>query len=167
MLDEYGPDPDPAHPQVRIEVGNRNAYVDIEIADLVTAMWRADIDTLMSCQDNAGRLAGSPRRVWIHFADAHPAKRFLTVAAGEPSDDVDSLYERVLHKLDHENQKRFRRRQAWRYDLDVGDYNDFDELGTEIFIGLAVRFPFTDKAEVIRRLDAAAVPLAAAVPACQ
>jgi len=76
------------HPQVHVALGDLEADVDEGIAPLILAMWGADIDTVMSCQDNVGG------RVWI-YTYGPDAERFLSLAAGVYDGDTESLYNRI------------------------------------------------------------------------
>lgn len=62
------------HPQRHIRVGDRQACVDSEIADVLTALWEGGCDTVSCCQDVDGRAevvpaAGHARRAVEILAD--------------------------------------------------------------------------------------------------
>ncbi len=148
----------PEHPQVRIAIGKREAEVDEGIAPLIAELWKADIDTVMSCQDNLGR-------VWIEFSSAVDAERFLDIVAGDYSADVHSLYNRVTGEYEDEDWRTFRAEHAWRYDCHPLDYNGplIDDAGEieqpaaserAIVLNVSVRFPKYDLDEVLSRMRA-------------
>jgi hypothetical protein len=78
------------HRTVVVEVGSRRAEIDEAIASLIEEIWRADIDTLSSCEENWGGL------VWIEFPAEKDIARFLNVVAKRESGS-DALYGRVLY----------------------------------------------------------------------
>jgi hypothetical protein len=148
----------PDHPQVHISLGEREAEVDEGIAELILELWRQDIDTTMSCQDNNGR-------VWADFPSASDAEHFLDLVAGDYDDEVYSLYNRLVHEVEDEDWETFRAEHAWQYDCAPVDYNSAlydDEGGLEkpaederfIQLHVSVRFPRYDYDEVLRRMKA-------------
>lgn len=150
------------HPQIRIEHGDFAAEVDEEIAPLLLDLWRLDLWTVLSCQDNDGG------KVWIAFSDALAAERFVTIAAGDPKDEpeIESLYNRVVGAWQPEidDEESFWKERVWRYDVNVDDFNvefDFEaeverRLGPpNIVLGISVRFPRGDLDEVAARVRAA------------
>ena len=147
------------HPQTFIEHRGFAAEVDEEIAPLILEMWRAGIPTMLSCQDNGGDGAGG--RIWIALP-AGAAEFFLTIAAGEYSDDIDSLYNRVVRGFVPEAWEEFRERRAWHYDSTAMDVSlDLDSDGdvtltgpTEVMLAAHVRFPRGDLDEVLKRMRA-------------
>lgn len=60
------------HRQVRVTVGNRSADIDARLAPLITELWRRDIDTYQSCEDEL-----VTRKVWIGLSTHLDAERFL------------------------------------------------------------------------------------------
>ncbi len=69
-----------------MRVGSRAALVDELLVPLVREMWLAGIDTANSCQD-AGDMMREPRlsgHVFMQFADAASAERFLDLVADAP-----------------------------------------------------------------------------------
>ena len=63
------------HKQVGIQCVDRKAEVDEELAPIILALWRADIDTVLSCQEY------EPGRAWIHFRSSWDVERFFTLVA--------------------------------------------------------------------------------------
>jgi hypothetical protein len=152
----------PDHPQTRIEHDGFAAEVDVEIADLLVNLWRLDLWTSLSCQDNFGK-------VWIMFEDGGAAQAFLSIVAGKFDDDADSLYNRVLdgfqpdEEADYED---FRENRAWLNKVSVEDRNvrteftDDDErivtpVGPPVVeFNVSLHFPRSDLPEVERRVAA-------------
>lgn len=147
----------PLHPQVHIALGELEADVDAGIAEFILELWRAGIETMMSCQDNDGR-------VWVEFPSANDAERFLDIVAGEYDDDIYSLYNRLVHEGEDDDWETFRESHAWQYACAPMDYNGalFDAQGelerpaeAQRFIQLhvSVRFPRYDYDEVLQRME--------------
>ena len=86
---------DTKHPQVTVYDPRGWPYeIDVEIAPLIEALWRENINTCNSCQEN------SPGIIWIQFESMEDLKRFLTKVISEiPPDDLDEwnyIYYRIL-----------------------------------------------------------------------
>jgi hypothetical protein len=141
------------HPQERIEYEGFSAEVDKAIAPLILDLWRAGCDTLNSCQDNRGE-GGEVQRVWIHFVTVADAERFMGIAAGEPSDEVESLYSRIVGEADAHDWYEFRRNRAWSYDAHPEPWTD-DNGRDRITLSVSIRFPFSDYQAVLDRVHSA------------
>lgn len=149
----------PDHPQTHIALGEREADVDESVAPLILELWKADIDTLMSCQDNNGR-------VWLDFPSAEDAQKFLDIAAGDYEEDVFSLYNRVTVEFTDDDAETFQEQNAWWYDCDPVDYHMrvYDLMSGEIkreaaptrwiVLHISIRFPKYDLDEVLARMVA-------------
>lgn len=70
------------HTQVTVSVGERRTEVDVRLAPLVAELWKADIDTSMSCERHL-----VTQKVWIGFSTAADAEQFLNIIAtyGKPA----------------------------------------------------------------------------------
>jgi hypothetical protein len=142
------------HPQVRVKHGPLEADVDVEIAPLIKELWRAGVDTVMSCQDNT---AG---RVWIQFFSSQSLERFLNIV-GEYEEGEGSLYDRIQSADDCTTRPD---RGGWWYSLCPSDVacdeeDDHDEeagadewLEPQFAACLSVRFPRADLPTVLQRL---------------
>jgi len=157
--------PMPEHKQVTIHgtVNGRShtAEVDAGIADFIQLLWSLDIGTVMSCEDNYGR-------IWIDFPSTMEAERFLNDLAPDPSrfDDFESLDNRICSIWEPTDDLEFRRDRAWHYTTSVADYGlnlpwgpcddddpDIEREGEPCFIfDIDVRFPIADLPEVMERL---------------
>jgi hypothetical protein len=151
----------PGHEQIRVCWGEWEADVDAEIAALVEEIWRAGLWTWNSCQANP------EGRVWIEFARADRAQRFLEIVAQEYDPDLWSLYQRIrCHWMPGDTDiEAFERDQQWHYEIyeprdnnvvfDPEQNSDLELLGPPSFtFSLSVRFPRSDLAEVYRRVRA-------------
>jgi hypothetical protein len=158
------------HKQVTVAWGGRRAEVDEELAPLILALWKADIDTWNSCQENR------PGIVWIQFPTTDDARRFLNRVAEYPPDSdrdrandrpgegdgpfPEALYDRVVGCGSDED---------WEYDtlLDneavevevVDDERIERRTGpADFYFSVSVRFPRTDLPVVLRRVEDAVRP---------
>jgi hypothetical protein len=160
------------HPQVGISHGDFQAEVDAEIAPLILALWRIECWTVLSCQDNFGR-------VWISFANGGGAERFLTIVADRYDEDEGSLYQRIVSSygesiaavraalkehypdLPEEDDAVFGRADDWWYSVGVNDLAIPDDDAppadpppADLTFAVSVRFPKSDYDEVLRRVEA-------------
>jgi len=142
------------HQTVRIIHGDQEADVDKQIAPLIKEMWKADIETYQSCQDNP------PGWVWIQFMSSHDLERFLSII-GDYEPTLGSLRDRMRYGYDRVTG---RRQGQWRYVV-VADDMAIDTVGTEaggvqeICVGppdfmilVGVHFPQADLPLVLKRL---------------
>jgi hypothetical protein len=140
----------PNHKQVRVKANGQAAYVDEGIAPLIKEIWRAGIQTIMSCQKGAYGF------VWLNFVDTEDAGEFLNIVA-EYSRDSDSLYKRMFGR-DAENPK------SWIYKFHAEDYNLVQYLNEEadafdeyhegqpcFFFTVSIWFPPSDLPAVMER----------------
>ncbi len=109
----------PHHRQVTVQVGDWQAEIDEGIAPLIQEIWRAGIETFMSCQQDFHGW------IWIQFADVKNAVAFLNVVAPyeEATEGPDTLYSRMHHWFPNHGPI-----SNWLYELDVQDHA-FDDLG--------------------------------------
>jgi hypothetical protein len=131
------------HPQVFISDGAICADVDEGIADLILELWRAGIDTYLSCQNDPSG------RVWIDMP-IQAAKSFLTIAARPFDDDMESICNRSVGQSAPDDFERYLTERAWHYA--VRPWNCSEDEGTvDVEADFSVRFPQTDYDEVLRR----------------
>jgi hypothetical protein len=143
------------HDTVVVTVGDMTADIDRRIAPLITELWKADIMTLNSCEEN------KPGIVWIEFASCIDAERFLNIVARYPNrrelarkSFSDTLYGRCT-SCDGE--------RHWEYDALITDYGIREEIvNDEVIVtevhpadftcGISIRFPHCDLPVMLRRL---------------
>jgi hypothetical protein len=138
------------HKQVRIRCYGQDAYVDEGIAPLIKEMWRAGIETCMSCQEGAYGF------VWLHFLFPDDAIRFLNIVA-EYDPDPDSLYHRMLaNDVDNPH--------SWKYKTLPEDVSrSFCDVGMDevevvhegqpcVILTSSIWFPPSDLPAVMERL---------------
>src|SRR5215469_241505 len=153
------------HQQARVAWQGREAEVDEELAPLIQALWKAGIDTLLSCQENR------PGVAWICFPTARDAKNFLDAVAVYPDrkdlrtvggrlyvGDVpfwETLYGRITGCGTDGD---------WQYDVNVDNWGvDEDLVNGEVVqtcigpadfeFSVSVRFPRTDLPLILDRLQ--------------
>jgi hypothetical protein len=146
------------HKQVRVEWDGRGADVDEDLAPLILALWRAGIDTMMSCQENRPGIA------WICFPTPLDAKMFLDLVAVYPDEtDVpfwETLYGRVAG---------FGSDGDWEYTVNVDDLGVQEDIidgkveatcigPSDFMFDVSVRFPRTDLPLILERLQARRIP---------
>lgn len=145
------------HKMVRVQVGSFEDDIDEEIAPLIEEIWKADIRTINSCQENR------PGIVWIEFPTVYGAADFLNIAAGPFSHELDGLYNRISLAWERDPGPV---EGAWKYDLhpfdmavgvcDVDD-GSVEEKPTgppEFVFGVSIRFPRSDLPILLKRLRA-------------
>ena len=145
------------HKMVRVQVGSREADIDEEIAPLIEEIWRADLGTVNSCQDNP------PGIVWIEFEIAFQAAEFLDIVAGPYSEEFDSLYNRIRLMWERTTGPV---EGAWQYDIRPSDmsvdmcvvddeYIEEKPTGPPEFVfEVSIRFPRSDLPILLERLRA-------------
>jgi hypothetical protein len=136
------------HPQVTVQVGDQKADVDEELAPLIEALWVLGLDSWLSCQD-CGPQSGTEddRRIWIEMP-MRDAEGFINIVAERPSDEIESLYNRIAWEWEPDDWETHRRNRAWHY---AALPCALPEFGV-IEIGISIRFPYTDLPEVLERL---------------
>jgi hypothetical protein len=129
-------------------MGVLEADVDEGLVPLITEMWRANVETIMSCQEQKEEWSPGVNLpeswVWIYLY-APAAEEFCSIVAGEFDDDPESLYQRISGEKASD--------RSWWYDGHAT--NIADEGGpAEITFDISVRFPRDDLPEVLRRMQA-------------
>jgi hypothetical protein len=132
---------DTTHAQTHIKHGEQEADVDVGIAPLILELWRGGWETWTSCQEQPDG------RAFVDFFEATEAEAFLLVASGPPSDEVESIFNRIYSEDEPDDWIRFRRDRAWVLTAHACRY----ESG-EIGISIGVAFPSSDIDEVTQRL---------------
>ncbi len=144
------------HKTVRVQVGSFEADIDEEIAPLIEEIWRADLYTINSCQENR------PGIMWIQFMSADEAAAFLDIVAGSYSYELDSLYNRIRLMWDTDTGPV---EGSWEYaispfdiavdDRIVDEYIDEEPTGPPQFVfNVSIRFPRSDVPILVQRLRA-------------
>jgi hypothetical protein len=145
----------PGHHMVRVRVGEWEADIDEEIAPLIEEIWKADIDTANSCQEN------KPGIVWIEFLSADDAASFLNIVA-EYEEEIDSLYNRIRHGWDSISGRLSA--PFWEYTIHPQDFalqqevdeedcvDEWHEGIADFFFSVSIRFPRSDVPTLLERL---------------
>lgn len=140
------------HRQVTVSANGMTADVDEDLAGLIPALWKADILTVMSCQDNVP--AGY---VWLMFASAIDAEMFVDMVVQGFDEELDSLWSRAYGENDLEGDwfMRVGPRDDFAYLEDVGDDDVrwVSEGRPRCRLEVSVRFPRTDLLAVLQAFD--------------
>lgn len=148
------------HPNENVRYGEFEADIDVDIAPLVLACWRAGILTTNSCQNNP---AGW---VWLQFGHALHAEAFLNLVA-EYEEGANTFYNRVRLRwadpVTGENPEG-----AWEYSMFPDDLSvrtkwhdpeedpvEAKEGPTNFVLSISIRFPQYDLPTVLRRVERA------------
>lgn len=97
------------HKQVHIRHKEMEADVDEELADLILNLWKINIFTFLSCQDNVPK-----GYVWIDFSSASDAEEFLNIIA-EYDEDINSVYQNMMGTY-------ISTKSSWKYDIHIMDF---------------------------------------------
>jgi hypothetical protein len=138
------------HEAVLVREGDMEAEIDVKIAPLVREIWRAGIETYMSCQEDGFGL------VWLEFPGEKELLSFLGIVVDRYEEGRDSLYNRSVGEFcpTYPN-------SSWEFDMRPLDYALHDECGDEevwhegepdIAFLHSVRFPPADLPLLLRRL---------------
>ena len=143
---------DRTHRAVLVEVGKYSELIDEVIAPLIQELWRADVQTLMSCQ------GAEDDKVWIAFDDAEQLARFLNIAA-EYEVGSETLYNRICFNVPYADLE-----QLWEFEIfpiDAAHFNSEERFAAEeveryedfpdFFFMYSVLFPRSDLATVFER----------------
>lgn len=138
----------PTHRAIHVKVGTREGDIDAKIAPLIRELWKADVDTVLSCQNNP---AGW---VWICFDGCDSCERFLNILA-EYDPHPESLYNHIRGENGFTPNELL-----WHFEIDFTDLAvEEDEHGDERPVGppmlhpeISVRFPHSDLPDVLRRM---------------
>lgn len=146
-----------AHPQVVIRHGDWGAYVDEGIADLILAMWKADIYTFLSCEKQTKAIDDCLRSygnvTWISL-EAVSFDHFMNcLFAGGVRDNLfyRAMGEDTIDGCDL---------PPWKYSTTLSDLAEVLNKDNEIVCdgaphietGISVRFPVEDYPKVLKRM---------------
>jgi hypothetical protein len=132
------------HPTKLIKYNGEEAHIDVEIADLISNLWKLDLMTFNSCQDNVPK-----GFVWIEFGSVYDAEQFLNYVS-EYSEESESVYCRITRKWGDTTDL------DWQYATHIHDFGVDEELTDddafletftgkhEIHFSMSVRFPHSD-----------------------
>src|SRR6266478_2607913 len=103
------------HETKLVKYRDEQAYIDVEIAELVLNLWKLGLTTTNSCQDNVPK-----GFVWIEFFSSHDAEMFLNYVA-EYSEEPGSVYDRMTRAWGDKTSR------DWKYSLHIQDYGVDEE----------------------------------------
>ncbi len=140
------------HKQVKISHEDWEEEVDEEIAPLILALWKKDIFTYMSCQENG------EGTVWILFASFIGAEEFMNIVCDKYDEEPESLYQRISGNYSYDEDDG-----EWSFTPHVEDFSlsyktNKDDTIEEVHKGkpdfnfsVSVRFPRSDLKEVCKK----------------
>jgi len=145
-------------------VTRQSIAIDADLAPLIEGLWRAGIRTVSCCQEDTG-FPHHYGKAYIYFETMTDAERFLSIAAGSYSDELESLYNRVVfHGSQVELEDDWYLRRRFTVEATAADLNhdfiwnpelDEDELviygPPRIELGIVVSFPRDDIPELEKR----------------
>lgn len=143
------------HKTKLIKYKDMEAEVDENIADLILNLWKLNIMTVLSCENNV-----PDDFVWIEFMSVTDAEEFLNIAAGSYSDDVHSMYNRIRQAWSENDDDDD---DFWLYNVNIDDMNVSADIiddcveekssgKPEFNVFMSVRFPLTDLEEVKKKV---------------
>lgn len=143
------------HRTVHLEYDKQSAEVDEGIAPLILELWKADIWTLMCCEENR------PGIMWIEFVTTMDAEEFLNIIAPY-EEGIESLYNRVRQEWGYSDSREVA--GLWEYSVHPDDFSvsetenengDWVEHSTgdsNFNFSLGVRFPKSDYPLLLERI---------------
>lgn len=87
---EMPAEPGREHETVLVREGDMEAEIDVKIAPLVREVWKAGIETNMSCQEDGFGL------VWLEFPGEKELLSFLAIVVNRYEEGRDSVYNRSV-----------------------------------------------------------------------
>lgn len=97
------------HRATIVQVGETKEEIDVMLAPLIEEIWKAGIETLMSCQET------EPGMAWIEFPSVEELVQFLNIVADHEA-GIDTLYNRISNQLNGPLSAR-----SWEYQLNLDD----------------------------------------------
>jgi len=132
------------HKAITVHVGDMKEQIDVLLAPLIRAIWKAGIRTIMSCQET------EPGISWIEFESADDLGRFLNIVA-EYEEGADTLYNRISNWFAGPMSA-----PSWEYQLNLFDYRfgvDDYKGPTDFLVCVSVYFPHGDLPILLERLQ--------------
>lgn len=112
--------------------------IDDGIVPLMTEIWKAEIDTLNSCENNIPR-----DYVWIEFKDADHIERFLSIVFVDVK-----LTDSIIHMCNSISTGK-----KWIFPRDVDlEWDDETDIINNVGLIHSIRFPKTDLEFVLKQL---------------
>jgi hypothetical protein len=150
--------------------------IDLDLAELISYLWQRGIRTVSCCQEDTD-YPHHYGKAYIYFETITDAERFLSIAAGEYSEEMESLYNRtVFHGAALETENDWYLRRRFTVEATAADVNrdfvwdpetDEDELviygPPKIELGILVSFPNSDIQELETRFRKFGSPTTGAV----
>ena len=143
----------PRHKTVLVRWKDQSAYIDKRIAPLILELWKAEIATVNSCEENR------PGWMWIEFLYVTDAERFLNIVA-RYEHGIRSFYNRIRQAWEFGDRPLT---DAWEYDvypfdLSVeetevdGAISESSSGPSDFVFSMCVRFPRSDYHKLLYRM---------------
>ena len=126
------------HKQVRIQANGQRGTVDAGMAPLLKAVWKCDIFTVMSCQEN------HPGISWICFWFIEDLQKFLSILHNDPSE---YFVEKILSPANHFLHVAYEN----KFHFKMGLYSHGNEK--MLRYNFNVRFPKKDMKRMVKAFD--------------
>lgn len=132
------------HKTKLVKCNGNEAEIDLLIAPLIKELWKRNIDTLNSCENNVPE-----NFVWIQFMTSFDAELFLNIVTR----NLPNIFERSTNCSEEDND--------WRYSVFPNDINSHFEIDDDdcaelvidgdpkFILSVSVRFPQSDLKSVI------------------
>ena len=135
------------HKTVLLHYQNEDVEIDEVLAPLIQEIWKADIVTMMSCQETESGIA------WIEFDSMDDLLKFLNIVS-EYEEGVDTLYNRINHQLTGDITK-----PIWHYQVNLQDLDEYEpdreDGGLVDFLAtVGIYFPHEDLPIIFERIQA-------------
>src|SRR5262249_18565268 len=138
-----------SHKAIVLKVGHQEAEIDKLLVPLIRQIWKAGIETIMSCQEV------EPGICWIEF-EPDQLEKFLNIIA-KYEDGADTLYNRIVGELTGPKSA-----PEWvylfsphNYAIDPDDPDSYDASGPYLgafYLAADVYFPQSDLPVLLKRL---------------
>lgn len=141
------------HRKKNVNYDENEIEIDIELAPLISELWKRNINTMKSCQEI------NPGIAWIEFISGMDAEIFLNIVAQEVSEKSNSMYQRIIGMDNCKNH--------WEYDthaFDTSMYLETDKnnkttahhTGKPRFIfPVSIYFPKSDIKKILKLIKTA------------
>ena len=97
------------HKTVKLQYENEDVEIDEDLAPLIQEIWKADIATMMCCQETDAGIA------WIEFDSMDDFLQFINIVV-KYEEGANTLYNRVNYQLTGDISK-----PLWEYHVDLLD----------------------------------------------
>ena len=135
------------HRQVKLHYNHELVEIDEDLAPLIQEIWRANIKTIMCCQEVQDGIA------WIEFESIRDMLKFLNLTVNFDGDHKDSLYNRV-----YTQNLSGTLLPDWEYQInlmDIGEHDPDRQVGGNVLFEatVGIYFPQHDISHLLKQLS--------------